>query len=78
MLAQKRFQVGPRRIDPLGGAPLEIVEDMVEDRQAEVAHADFVDVGEGEGDASLDRGRVVLDDAPRLAAEVAGGAVNQG
>ncbi len=48
---------------------------MVEDGEAEVAHADLVDVGEGEGEGQIDLvGR--LAHAPALAAEVTGGAID--
>jgi hypothetical protein len=78
VFAQQTFQIGPRRIDAFGGAPVEVVEDMIKDRQAEVAHADFVDVGKCESDARLDLLRLFLDDAAGLAAEIAGGAIDQG
>jgi hypothetical protein len=42
------------------------------------SHADFVDVGKGQGNARLDRGTLFFNDAAGLAAEIAGGAIDQG
>ncbi len=73
--AQLRLEIRPRRIGALGGGPVEAVENMVEDGKAEVAHADFVNVGKGQGDTNLDPGPLFVD-APHLAAKVAGRALD--
>ena len=50
-----RLHVDPRRVAALGERARVVVQDLVEDLEAEVAHPDVVDVGEGEADARLDR-----------------------
>ena len=48
---------------------------MVENGKAEMAHADFVNVGKGQGDADLDPGPLFMD-APHFTAKVAGWALD--
>ncbi len=69
--AQGRFHVGPRRIDPFRGNAVHLIEDMIQDRQPEMAHADFIGVGEGQGKTQIDL-RQILGDAAEFTAEVAG------
>ena len=72
--AHHRFEVAPGAIDTLGEQVFALVDEVVEDHEAEVGAAELVDIGEGEGDLAAD-GRVVpvLGDAVELAAGVAGG-----
>ena len=70
--AELRLQVDPGRITALGQGPRIVVEQLVEDLEAEVAHPDVVDVGESQADRGLDGGPV-LDDGAHLAPGVAGG-----
>ena len=71
-----RLHVDPRRVAALGERARVVVQDLVEDLEAEVAHPDVVDVGEREADARLDRGPVLRARA-ELAAEVARGLLHQ-
>ena len=61
--AQLRLHVDPRRVAALGQRPRVIVQDAVEDLEAEVAHPDVVDIGEREADARVDAFPVLPDRA---------------
>ncbi len=67
---QSRFHVGPRHEEALAGDVGALVERVVEEAEADVAHPDFIGVGEGErpGDARL---RKILVHGVQLAAGVA-------
>ena len=52
--AQQPEHVAPGHERPLGGDAVEVVEQRVEDPEAEVGHPDFVEVGERERDAQPD------------------------
>ena len=68
--AELLLHVDPRRVGTLGERARIVVEDLVEDLEAEVAHPDVVDVGEREAHARI--GSVpVLADGAVLTAEVA-------
>jgi hypothetical protein len=49
-LAHEGFHVGPGAEDALGEQVAVFVDDVVEDHQPQVGHADVVDVGKGQGD----------------------------
>ena len=66
------LKVDPRRVATLGQRARVVVEDLVEDAIAQVAHADVVDIGKGQADAGL-HGAPVLAAAAVLTAGVAGG-----
>ena len=68
--AELRLHVDPRRVAALGERPRVIVQDVVEDLEAEVAHPDVVHVGEREADARVDA-VPVLPDRAVLAPDVA-------
>ncbi len=70
--AHRVFHVGPRREDALGQHALAAVDDVVEDAEPQVRHADVVEVGVGEDDADV-AGVPVLDGRVPLAAGVARG-----
>ena len=75
--AHHRFHVRPGREDALGEHAVAAVDDVVEDAEAHVRHADVVEVGVGEGDAHV-AGVPVLDDGVPLAAGVAGRLLDAG
>ena len=68
------LEVAPGAVDALGEQVVALVDEVVEDHEAEVGATELVDIGEGEGDLAAD-GRIVpvLGDAVELAAGVAGG-----
>ena len=70
-LAQHGLEVGPGQEDPLAGDAGLVVEQVVEEPEPEVGHADLVGVREAEREADPRRGQVLLDGA-ELAADVAG------
>ena len=70
--SQLLLHVRPGREDALRQHVRLLIEDVVEDGEPEVRHADVVDVGVGEGQAQR-RGVPVLDDGVPLAAGIAGG-----
>ena len=51
--AELLLHVDPRRVAALGERARIVVQDLVEDLEAEMAHPDVVDVGEREADARL-------------------------
>ena len=65
-----RLHVDPRRIAALRERARVVVEDFVEDLEAEVAHPDVVDIRESEADGGLDGGPVLCARA-YLAARIA-------
>ncbi len=70
--AQRRLHIGPGGKDALGQHVRLSVEDVVQDRQAEVGHPQVIHVGEDQG--GMQRRRLpVLDDLVELAAGVASG-----
>src|SRR6185369_359376 len=66
---------GPGTKDALGGDVLARVQQRIEDAEAQVGHADLVDVGEGEGERQGDVAMVLHDLVP-LAADIAGRLLN--
>ena len=58
------LHVRPRRIDTLGRDIRAAVEDFIEDREPQVAHADLIDVGEREGKGATHLVRVLADGIP--------------
>ena len=54
-LLELRLHVDPRRVGALGERARVVVQDLVENLEAEVAHPDVVEIGEREADARLDR-----------------------
>ena len=65
------FHIHPGGIDPLGQDVRLVIQYLVEYGQCHVGHADFIDVGESQGDS--DWGRLpVFNDAVPLAAGIAG------
>ena len=72
VLAQLRLHVRPGTEDPLEGQVRLVVDHLVEDLGAEVAHPDVVDIGEGERHPRRDPRVRLLDHLEALAAAVAG------
>ena len=72
MGAELFLHVGPDRVGALGEEVGLIVDDTVQDFVAEVAHPDFVEVGERQADAAL-HGFPVLAHLSLLTAEILGG-----
>jgi hypothetical protein len=72
--AELFFHVGPGRVGALGERARVVVQDAVEDLEAEVAHPDVVDVREREADLGLELGRrPILATGADFATRVAGG-----
>ncbi len=67
---QLRFHVDPRRVATLGERARIVVQDLVEDLVAEMAHPDVVDIGKGQADP-CGHPTPVLAHLARLAAGVA-------
>ena len=67
---QRRFQIAPRHEQPLAGRVVSLVERVVEEAEADVAHPDFVGVGERERPLQLDLREIFLDRV-QLAADIA-------
>ena len=71
--AHHRLEVTPRAVDALGQQVVPLVDQVVEDHQPQVGPAQFINIGEGEGDLAADGGIVPLfGDAVEFAAGVAG------
>ena len=67
------LEVAPRTVDALGQEVVPFVDQVVEDHQPQVGPAQFINIGEGEGDLAADGGGVpVFGDAVEFAAGVAG------
>ena len=71
------LHVEPGREDPLAVGVLPLVDEVVEDLDAEVGHADLIGVGETEREAQVDCRRVLLD-AVQLPADVTAGFLHEG
>src|SRR5579875_3250139 len=74
--AQERLEVGPGRVDALGGHVRAAIQDLVEDLEAEVGLGDLVDLRERERKPQR-RALEVLADGTPLVAEVAPGLLDQ-
>ncbi len=61
LLAHDRFHVGPGGVNALCQEVAVLVDQVVEDHQPQVGHAEVVDVGEGEGDFVVNIGPVFAD-----------------
>ena len=70
----KAYQVGPSEADP--AQQVKIVEDLIEDLQSLVRHADFIEVGEYQG--PFDFGQDIDLGQVELAAQVASGSAHEG
>ncbi len=63
--------IRPGRVAALSGNPWCVVEDPVEDGRADMAHAYFIDIGEGQGEGHIDFGPVFTD-AAAFATQITG------
>lgn len=59
--AQELFQVGGGNKGPLRPDLFPLVQDVVNDLQAQVAHPDLVEIGEGQGHADFYPAGILLD-----------------
>ena len=75
-LAHLFLHVEPGREDPLAVGVLPLVDEVVEDLDAEVGHADLIGVGETEREPHVDRRRVFFD-AVQFPADVAAGLLHE-
>ncbi len=75
--AQLRFQVGPGGESALGGRPIEAIDDVVQDGEAEMAHPHFVDIGKSQRQRDL--GLLgTFADAPPFPPKITGWAIHFG
>jgi len=63
------FHIRPGGIDSFGGNAVHVIEDLIEDTQAQVAHSDFVDIGKGQSNTQFG---YILADGAHFIAHVAG------
>ena len=71
------LHVEPGREDPLAVGVLPLVDEVIEDLDAEVGHADLIGVGETERKAHVDHCRVLLDTV-QLTTDIAAGFLHEG
>ena len=69
--------IEPGSKDALGGDCVESVQAIVDDSQARVGHADFVNIGKAQRDGQLASRRILLD-LIDLAADVSSGVADEG
>ncbi len=76
-LAHGRFHVGPGQVSAFGEYVRLLVEDVIENGQAQVGHAQIVDIRKGQGHACGDYGPL-FHDLIQLTAGVAAGLLHRG